>query len=52
MAKVNGNVLEFHHKSPRFLAVHISADALTVGCRRNVKPELAETNGVRAFVRR
>jgi putative DNA primase/helicase len=28
---------------------HISADALTVGCHRNVKPELAETNGVRAL---
>ena len=28
----------------------ISADALTVGCRRNVKPELAETNGKRLLI--
>ncbi len=29
---------------------NISADALTVGCKRNVKPELAETNGVRMLL--
>ena len=29
---------------------HISADALTVGCRRNVKPELAEARGKRILI--
>ncbi|MBQ6372303.1 MAG: DNA primase, partial [Oscillospiraceae bacterium] len=29
---------------------NISADALTVGCRRNVKPELAETKGKRLLI--
>ena len=29
---------------------NISADALTVGCRRNVKPELAETKGKRILI--
>ncbi len=28
----------------------ISADALTVGCRRNVKPELAEVKGMRLLI--
>lgn len=28
----------------------ISADALTVGCKRNVKPELAEVKGVRLLI--
>ena len=28
-------------------AGNVSADTLTVGCRRNVKPELAELKGVR-----
>lgn len=31
-------------------AGHISADALTVGCKRNVKPELAETKGKRLLI--
>ncbi len=29
---------------------NISADALTVGCRRNVKPEMAETRGKRLLI--
>ena len=29
---------------------NISADALTVGCKRNVKPELAETKGKRLLI--
>lgn len=29
---------------------HISADMLTVGCRRNVKPELAEAKGKRLLI--
>ena len=29
---------------------NISADALTVGCRRNVKPELAEIKGKRILI--
>ena len=31
-------------------AGNISADALTVGCKRNVKPELAETKGKRLLI--
>lgn len=31
-------------------SVNISADALTVGCRRNVKPELAEIKGKRILI--
>ena len=29
---------------------HLSADTLTVGCKRNVKPELAETKGKRMII--
>ena len=29
---------------------NISADSLTVGCRRNVKPEMAETRGKRLLI--
>jgi len=29
---------------------NISADALTVGCRRNIKPEMAEVNGKRLLI--
>lgn len=30
---------------------NMSADALTVGCKRNVKPELAEAKGKRLFLK-
>ena len=31
-------------------AGHLSADTLTVGCKRNVKPEMAETKGKRLII--
>ena len=31
---------------------NLSADSLTVGCRRNVKPELAEAKGKRLLIAR
>ena len=43
------STLERRFKNPCSYSGNISADILTVGCRRNVKPELAEAKGKKTF---